>query len=427
MLRTLLQKVVVIAGLFLTVIVIASALSIISIFEVRAATNHLAEHMIIRSNLLHEISIDLTRMVLELESFLLAREEVDLNEAQEALDDAQNKLSALRMLIDEDDDLYDLQFRTDLIRLHDQLQTIIADAEAVVRTLPAVSTANTPDLLETTQALESTLVQIDDLIDEFIKKNTAYITGIITSETQRSLGLIAGLCGICISLVALTVWMLRRQIVTPIRRLSAVATGVIQGSFHHALQVTSNDEIGQLQRDVNAMVTTIQQEMHRRDEQMMIAQTARNEAETARTEVANQLATIDMQQAVIREMSVPILPLGANTLVMPLVGALDATRLQHLQEQALLAIEQRSTNYFILDITGVPVIDTHVAHGLIQVIQAARLLGTQVLIVGIQPEIAQTMVGLGIDFEGIITRSTLQEGISYTLQRPRSSVSPTRT
>lgn len=80
--------------------------------------------------------------------------------------------------------------------------------------------------------------------------------------------------------------MLRRQIVTPIRLLSTAATGVTQGSFDHALQVTSNDEIGQLQRDFNTMVTTIQQEIQRRDEQMMIAQTARSEAEAARTEVA---------------------------------------------------------------------------------------------------------------------------------------------
>jgi rsbT co-antagonist protein RsbR len=140
------------------------------------------------------------------------------------------------------------------------------------------------------------------------------------------------------------------------------------------------------------------------------------EAESARAEIAGQLATIEQQRSVIREMSVPILPLSASTLVMPLVGALDSQRIQLIQEQALETIEHSSARYLILDITGVPIVDSQVAQGLIQIVQASRLLGTEVVLVGIRPEVAQAVVGLGIHLNTTITRGTLQSGMAYVVQ-----------
>jgi rsbT co-antagonist protein RsbR len=121
-------------------------------------------------------------------------------------------------------------------------------------------------------------------------------------------------------------------------------------------------------------------------------------------------------------MSVPVLPLGQSALVLPLVGALDSERLGLVQEQALRSIEQQSARFLILDITGVPIVDTAVAQGLVQVVQAARLLGSEVVLVGIRPEVAQAVVGLGIHLSDIVTRSTLQSGIAYVL----GSNNPTR-
>jgi rsbT co-antagonist protein RsbR len=92
-----------------------------------------------------------------------------------------------------------------------------------------------------------------------------------------------------------------------------------------------------------------------------------------------------------------------------------------LQEQALRAIERSAARYLILDITGVPVVDTQVAQGLMQVVQAARLLGTEVVLVGIRPEVAQTVVGLGLQMTNIATQSTLQSGIAHVLRDDRRS------
>jgi rsbT co-antagonist protein RsbR len=98
---------------------------------------------------------------------------------------------------------------------------------------------------------------------------------------------------------------------------------------------------------------------------------------------------------------------------MPLIGALDSMRLQHLQEQALRALERTRARSLLLDITGVPVVDSQVAQGLLIVVNAARLLGAEVLLVGIRPEVAQTIVGLGLHLPGMRTYSDLQAALAH--------------
>jgi rsbT co-antagonist protein RsbR len=128
---------------------------------------------------------------------------------------------------------------------------------------------------------------------------------------------------------------------------------------------------------------------------------------------ARLLDEVQQQRILLRELSVPVIPISESTLIMPLVGALDSTRLQQIQEQALRALEHKSARYLVLDITGVPVVDSQVAQGLLSVVQAARLLGAQVLLVGIRPEVAQAIVGLGLDLREIYTASDLQSALSH--------------
>jgi rsbT co-antagonist protein RsbR len=123
-------------------------------------------------------------------------------------------------------------------------------------------------------------------------------------------------------------------------------------------------------------------------------------------------AEVMAQREAIREMSVPVLPVSASTLVMPLIGALDSRRLHELQTQALGSVEQTRARRLILDITGVPVVDTQVARGLVETILAVRLLGADAILVGIRPEVAQTLVGLGVELEGVQTAATLQQALS---------------
>lgn len=123
------------------------------------------------------------------------------------------------------------------------------------------------------------------------------------------------------------------------------------------------------------------------------------------------LEEVQQQRDTIREMSVPVLPVTRNELVVPLVGALDTVRLAQLREQALAEIERKRTRRLILDVTGVPVVDTFVAQGIVQVVAATRLLGAETVLVGIRPEVAQALVGLGVDLSAIRSYADLASAL----------------
>ncbi len=130
-------------------------------------------------------------------------------------------------------------------------------------------------------------------------------------------------------------------------------------------------------------------------------------------EQAALLAENMQQRDIIREMSVPVLPVSRETLVMPLIGALDSARLAQIQERALGRLQVTRARRLLLDITGVPVVDSQVSQGLISVVQTARLLGAEVSLIGIRPEVAQAIVSLGLDLSNVRTYSDLQSALVH--------------
>jgi PAS domain S-box-containing protein len=141
--------------------------------------------------------------------------------------------------------------------------------------------------------------------------------------------------------------------------------------------------------------------------------TERRQAEEERLRLQDEI--IRVQQAALAELSTPVIPISDDIIVMPLIGALDSQRAQAVLEALLQGVATSRARVAILDITGVPVVDTQVANALLHAGHAVQLLGAQVLLTGIRPEVAQTLVGLGMDMRGVITRSTLQSGITYAL------------
>lgn len=144
----------------------------------------------------------------------------------------------------------------------------------------------------------------------------------------------------------------------------------------------------------------------------------------ARGFTAGREAVIADQAAHIRDLSTPIIPVHAGILVVPLVGALDARRAGLLLETLLVEITTVQAESVIIDITGVPVVDSEVANYLIQAAQAIRLLGAQVVLVGIKPAIAQTLVQLSVNLADLATRADLQAGVVYALGLQRLAVLP---
>ncbi|HWQ11425.1 MAG TPA: PAS domain S-box protein [Roseiflexaceae bacterium] len=144
-----------------------------------------------------------------------------------------------------------------------------------------------------------------------------------------------------------------------------------------------------------------------------IDMTERRRIEQERTQLQEEV--IRAQEAAIAELSTPLIPISEHAMVMPLIGSVDSRRAQQVIESLLDGIAHHGARVAILDITGMPVVDTQVANALVRAAQAVKLLGANVIITGIRPEVAQTLVSLGVDLSGIMTHGTLQSGIAFAL------------
>lgn len=126
---------------------------------------------------------------------------------------------------------------------------------------------------------------------------------------------------------------------------------------------------------------------------------------------------IRRQQEELLELSTPVVKLWDGIVALPLIGTLDSARTQVVMESLLQAIVQTNSRVAIIDITGVPTVDTVVAQHLLKTVTAARLMGADCIISGVRPQIAQTIVHLGINLLDVITKATLAAAFSVALQR----------
>lgn len=118
----------------------------------------------------------------------------------------------------------------------------------------------------------------------------------------------------------------------------------------------------------------------------------------------------------VHELGAPIIPLAEGIIAMPLVGTIDSARAQEVMAALLRGVARLRARAALIDITGVSMVDTGVANALLQTAQGVRLLGATPILVGIRSEVALALVELGLDMQGIVTRSNLQEGLVYALQ-----------
>ncbi|HEY3231461.1 MAG TPA: STAS domain-containing protein [Roseiflexaceae bacterium] len=129
------------------------------------------------------------------------------------------------------------------------------------------------------------------------------------------------------------------------------------------------------------------------------------------------LAELQASQAAIRDLSAPVVPVLPGVLIAPLVGQINDARASILMDNVLNAVDSRRATVVIFDITGVPVVDTHVAQALLRTAAAIRLLGARVVAVGIRPEVAQTLVTLGVALDSLVTYADLQAAIMDLVPR----------
>lgn len=140
--------------------------------------------------------------------------------------------------------------------------------------------------------------------------------------------------------------------------------------------------------------------------------------------MAEQAQTIMEQARTIAELQTPVIQVWNGVLALPIVGSLDTSRTQEMNERLLEKIVATGSEVVILDITAVPVVDTAVAKHLLETVSAARLLGAEVLIVGLSTRTALTLVHLGVDLSGVTTRTTLAKGLELAFVRLGLEVVP---
>jgi rsbT co-antagonist protein RsbR len=124
------------------------------------------------------------------------------------------------------------------------------------------------------------------------------------------------------------------------------------------------------------------------------------------------------------ELSTPVVRLWDGIIAVPLVGTLDSARTQLVMEKLLETLVASGADHAVLDITGVATVDTEVAQHLLKTVNAARLLGAECIICGIRPQVAQTIVSLGIEFGDIATKATLADALAHALKRTGLKVGP---
>jgi rsbT co-antagonist protein RsbR len=133
-------------------------------------------------------------------------------------------------------------------------------------------------------------------------------------------------------------------------------------------------------------------------------------------------SVISRQQQELLELSTPVVELWTGILALPLIGTLDSSRTQVVMQNLLEAIVSREADLAIIDITGVPTVDTLVAQHLLKTVAAARLMGADCIISGIRPQIAQTIIHLGVDLGNVITKATLADAFRLALKKKNLSI-----
>lgn len=190
-----------------------------------------------------------------------------------------------------------------------------------------------------------------------------------------------------------------------ITRLETVLSKAACGDFSAALEIDpdtdNSDKLSSVEIGINLLIEDLGLEV--------------TESRRRAEELEEKLELIEKQREAIEELSTPIIKIWDQVLVLPLIGTLDTRRSQKLTESLLSEIAVTQTRVTIIDITGVPAVDSAVANHLIKTVASVKLLGAQAVITGIRPEVAQTIVHLGVDLGEVETLSNLSEGLQWAL------------
>jgi anti-anti-sigma regulatory factor/HAMP domain-containing protein len=419
MLQTLTRKVTLMAVLILGLFVIAAVITSANILVLRNVATYLGDTTITQVEFSGQFNTDMFRGFAEALAYAHTRQPDNRDSARQEMRDAQALLDQLAVFEGHPDPYAPelvtarAQLQQRRVTVYNQLQPQI---EELLGAVESNDTARISSALNVLNAHKAEVEQLEEDSGTHADQSIAAATNAAASRVLTAIISTGVSFGVLVLLIPGILILLHRWIVQPVKGVAAAAKRVALGSLDHSLAITSDDEIGDLQRAFNQMVEHLAAGHETVAEQQgaLSAQTA--DLERTVTELRESISAREQLSTAVRELASPVVPVLKGILVMPLIGMIDTARAAILLAALLTAIERHAAHMVIVDVTGVPLIDAQVAAVLLQAIEGAELLGAQTILVGIRPELAQTIVSLGANLAHVVTRADLQSAVSYAMQ-----------
>jgi rsbT co-antagonist protein RsbR len=416
---TLTKKAALSALTCFTFIVAAALISITTNLTMRNTVRQLSEHTARQVATNGDLNYQLARAIAKAQAFYYTRKDIDRLDAQRlfrAVQVSEARLATMEASAEALDPQLYAEHKAMLERRHalfERVQREFADlVQANIKQQDLAIRRSVVALAQSDRESGQLTQDINAILNREAAANSAEIDALM----WRGLTAVCVAFGLIALLIPLILTLLQRKIVQPIKHLSAALGLVAKGDLTSSVAVTSADEIGQLQTGFNHMLNNLQEQHGQLTQHKDMLQARAVDLEQTLTELRQSVDQRDQLSQAIRELSSPVIPVLDGVLVMPLIGVIDSARATLLVSALLSAIEQHHAMIVLMDVTGVPLVDTQVARVLLQAADAARLLGAEPILVGIRPELAQTIVGLGLDLSSLKTQADLQSGIRYAAQ-----------
>jgi anti-anti-sigma regulatory factor/HAMP domain-containing protein len=418
MIRTLLHRILIIVVPIFFVIIIAAALNVTNLLAIQEQVEHLGNDTIEQVQLSMAYDAQLQRLITETTAYVYTGSPEELEEAQTAAEQINAIIAELGpAMIHQNDE----ERHVEAEQLQQQRRDVLVDIQALLEEVSQQrglnATINVLVTLEALEELEEDGEALSMAVNEHLQEDVVDSQQAAAASMQLAMWSTVSVLAVSGVLILLSMFILQRDISRPIREVAQAAVAVTQDDLTRRVAVSSNDEIGTLQRSFNQMVASLQTQrdlLEQRNQELANERTALDQALSELQQSSAERTAL--LENTVDQLSAPILPVQHGVLVMPIIGAVSAQRAQRVTEVLLEGVEEHQARLVILDITGMQTIDTQVAQAFVQAAQAVRLLGAQVMLTGIQPQTAQTLVHLGIDLGGIHTRSSLQAGVAESLQ-----------
>lgn len=421
--HTITQKVTLIGIIIGGILLVVIGLLIQSTISVNTTADFISQTTIEQVKLSGQFNTDMFRGFTEALTFARTHLDENRQSALQEMKDAGDLMAQLAVL-EKRPDPFDTKLTSQHIQLQQRREDIYNRLDpALQQLIQAVESNNQLEInraLTTLNLCKGDIEQLEEDAAELADRSTSAATAVLTSRSHQSLTSASIVLGLVVIIIPLLTLLMRYRVAAPLNSLAKATMAIAAGQRDLRLKVTSHDELGLLQRSFNQMIERLSRAQAAvvAEQQALEERVAERTAKLQETLAELQSSMAEREQLVeaIRTISSPVLPVRDDILVMPLIGLIDSERADVLVKSMLDAIEQYHARTLIIDMTGIPVVDTHVAQTLLQATQACRLLGASVMLVGLRPELAQTIVGLGINLEDIEIQSNLQKGIEHAMR-----------